>query len=129
MKKKYGGFTRVTVLGLIIVAIYVALEFTGVINFIDYRPQNTIETTLKNYPGDAVFLNYCLDNNIIKGEEALKCIKVVGKRADELSGEASLVSPAFELTKEQLEKKIEEQKKRLQELDILISYLKRASVG
>jgi len=38
MKKKYVGFTRVTVLGLIIVVIYVALEFTGMINFIDYQP-------------------------------------------------------------------------------------------
>jgi len=38
MRKKYAGFTGVTVLGLIIVGIFVALEFTGVINFIDYRP-------------------------------------------------------------------------------------------
>jgi len=36
--KKYVGFTRVTVLGLIIVGIFVALEFTGMIDFIDYRP-------------------------------------------------------------------------------------------
>jgi len=38
LRKKYAGFTRVTVLGLIIVGIFVALEFTGMINFIDYRP-------------------------------------------------------------------------------------------
>ena len=37
LNKKY-GFTGVTVLGLIIVGIFVALEFTGMINFIEYRP-------------------------------------------------------------------------------------------
>jgi hypothetical protein len=31
-------FTVPSVIGLIIVVIFVALEFTGVINFIDYRP-------------------------------------------------------------------------------------------
>jgi len=36
--KKYEVFTRVTGLGLIIVGIFVALEFTGTINFIDYQP-------------------------------------------------------------------------------------------
>jgi len=37
LNKKY-GFTGVTVLGLIIVGIFVSLEFTGMINFIDYQP-------------------------------------------------------------------------------------------
>jgi len=31
-------FTVPSVIGLIIVVIFVALEFTGVINFIDYQP-------------------------------------------------------------------------------------------
>jgi len=31
-------FTVPSVIGLITVVIFVALEFTGVINFIDYRP-------------------------------------------------------------------------------------------
>jgi len=35
MKK---AFCVSSVVGLIIVVIFVALEFTGVINFIDYRP-------------------------------------------------------------------------------------------
>ena len=37
-------FTVSSVIGLIIVVIFVALEFTGVINFIDYRPWLFIES-------------------------------------------------------------------------------------
>jgi len=127
--KKYAGFTPVTVLGLIIVGIFVALEFTGMINFIDYQPQNTIESNPENYPGDAVFLNYCLDNNIIRGEEGLKCAEVVGNRVKEIVGGDSIASTSGDLSPEQLQERIDENRKKIQELDRLLAYLKRASVG
>ena len=93
------------------------------------EPQDTVESTPKNYPGDAVFLNYCIDNNIIRGEEALKCLEVARKGITELRGLASLEPELEDLTREQLQERLDASMKRLEEINRLLDYLKKVAVG